>query len=96
MSDGENEILKDLDSRRLMDLEELDTLAERYFISAFIGNDKAAAIYLKVVERRAKLLGLDTPTKISMEVTTYDVSELNRQYELLQRNTNGQEETDLD
>jgi len=96
MSDGENEILNDLNSRRLIDLEELDILAERYFISACIGSDKAATIYLKVVERRAKLLGLDTPTKILMEVTTYDVSELNRQFELLQRSANGQEEADLD
>jgi hypothetical protein len=96
MSNGDIEILKVLDSRRIMDLEELDTLADRYFMSACIGNDKAASIYLKVVERRAKLLGLDTPTKISMEVTTYDASELNRQFELLQRNANGQDETALD
>jgi len=96
MNNDASEIIKDLDSRRAMDLEELDKLAARFFQPACIGDSKAAAIYLKIQERRAKLLGLDTATRISMEVKTYDVTELNRQFELLQRNTDGQDATALD
>ena len=96
MNNDDVEVMKTLDSRRIMDLEELDKLAERYFVPSCIGDTKSATIYLKIQERRAKLLGLDTPTRISMEVKTYDVTELNRQFELLQGNANGQDAIDLD
>ena len=96
MNNDASEIIKDLDSRRAMDLEELDKLAARFFQPACIGDSKAAAIYLKIQERRAKLLGLDTPTHIKVEVKAYDANELNRQFELLQRNTDGQGATALD
>jgi hypothetical protein len=96
MNNDESEIIKDLDSRRAMDLEELDKLAARFFQPACIGDSKAAAIYLKIEERRAKLLGLDTPTHIKVEVKSYDADELNRQFELLQRSADGQDATALD
>ena len=90
MINDHEKVNKDLDSRRDMDLEELDKLAERYFLPACAGDIKATTTYLKILERRSKLLGLDEPTKIKMEVNTYDVTELNRQLELLEGSTNGQ------
>jgi hypothetical protein len=96
MNSDEAEIIKDLDSRRSMDLEELDKLGARFFPPACMGDRKAAEIYLKIQDRRSKLLGLDTPTQIKVEVNTYDVTELNRQFELLQREAHGQDAIDLD
>ena len=96
MSDDDKEVMRELESRKSMDLAELDRLAARYFMPSCVGDTKSVAIYIKIVERRAKLLGLDTPTQVRMEVKAYDVSELNKQFELLQRNANGKESTDLD
>ena len=96
MTSNDSQVIKDLESRREMDLEELDRLASRFFLPACVGDPKAAAIYIKISERRAKLLGLDEAIKVKMEVSTYDVTELNRQFEILQRNSDGESSTELD
>jgi hypothetical protein len=94
-NNDEDQVVQDLQSRRIMDLEELDKLAERFFMPACIGDTKSASIYLKVLERRSRLLGLDEATKVTMEVSTYDIVELNRQFELLQGNSNGEGSSSL-
>jgi hypothetical protein len=43
-----------------------------YWEPAIQGNLRAADYVLKVIDRRAKILGIDAPQKIQAEVVTYD------------------------
>jgi hypothetical protein len=79
-----------------MELERLDRIQRAYWKPAIVDlNTKAADIVLKVMDRRAKLLGLEAPAKIdvSAEVVTYDGSIIEQQANLiidLVRNNRGQ------
>ena len=53
------------DSVRLLELERVDMLMKGLAPMALVGNIGAVTAYLKCMERRAKLLGLDAPTKIA-------------------------------
>lgn len=58
---------------RELELDRLDRLMAPYWGPATRqGDRKAAEFVLKVIDRRAKLLGLDAPTKVQAEVVTYD------------------------
>jgi len=46
-----------------VELERLDALTLAYMAGALSGNEKHAHLALKIMERRAKLLGLDAPSK---------------------------------
>ena len=67
------------DELRDAEIDRLDRLQRAYWFEA-IGDKnnppvhKSAEIVLKIIDRRAKLLGLDAPTKIQAEVVTYDAS----------------------
>ncbi len=63
---------------RRLELDRLDGLHEALWPSAKSGNTQAIFAALKVMERRAKLLGLDAPTKVGLEgangeITTEDI-----------------------
>jgi hypothetical protein len=47
-----------------LDLERLDELQNVFYDDAMKGDAQAAAICLKVAERRSAYLGLDTPVRI--------------------------------
>lgn len=53
------------DTLRAQELERLDELQSHIWIEASKGNLKAVDRILKIIERRAKLLGLDAPTKVA-------------------------------
>lgn len=55
-----------------MELERLDILQEVYWEPAVQGNMRAGEFVLRIMDRRAKFLGLDAPTKIQAEVVNYD------------------------
>lgn len=55
-----------------MELERLDLLQEVYWEPAIQGNMRAGEFVLRIMDRRAKFLGLDAPTKIQAEVVNYD------------------------
>jgi hypothetical protein len=55
-----------------MELERLDELQEVYWEPAMQGNMRAGEFVLRIMDRRAKFLGLDAPTKIQAEVVNYD------------------------
>jgi hypothetical protein len=57
---------------RELELDRLDTLQQTYWQPAVNGNLRAADFILRVIDKRAKILGLDAPTKIQAEVVTYD------------------------
>jgi hypothetical protein len=55
-----------------MELDRLDRLQRAYWKDAIEGNHKSAEFVLKLIGKRAELLGLDAPQKIQAEVITYD------------------------
>ena len=55
-----------------MELSRLDELQSTYWEPAVQGNMRAGEFVLKIMDRRAKLLGLDAPTKIQAEVVSYE------------------------
>jgi hypothetical protein len=55
-----------------MELERLDELQQVYWEPAVQGNMRAGEFVLRIMDRRAKFLGLDAPTKIQAEVMNYD------------------------
>ena len=55
-----------------MELDRLDRLQRAYWKDAIDGNHKSAEFVLKLIGKRAELLGLDAPQKIQAEVITYD------------------------
>lgn len=78
------------DELRDAEIDRLDRLQRAYWFEA-IGDKntppvhKSAEIVLKIIDRRAKLLGLDAPTKIQAEVVTYDASGIDADIERIAR-----------
>jgi len=60
------------DEVREMELDRLDRLQRAYWPKALGGDGKAADRVLKIMEHRAKYLGLYQPTKVQMESVVYD------------------------
>lgn len=58
---------------RTLELERLDALLLALWAQAKQGNQGAVDRVLRVMERRAKLLGLDAPTKIDHTLEAYEV-----------------------
>lgn len=57
---------------RATEIDRLDRLQRGIWATAVAGNPQAVSAVLKLMDRRAKLLGLDAPTKIQQEVTVYE------------------------
>jgi hypothetical protein len=74
-----------IDEHRELELDRLDTLQRTFWKSAVAGNPRAADFVLRVIDKRAKLLGLDAPLKVQAEVVTYDGSDLDREVERVAR-----------
>lgn len=66
-----------VDAARKEELERLDTLITAVWPAAESGDDKAINTYLRLAERRAKLLGLDKP--IQVESTVLEVTAAERE-----------------
>lgn len=58
--------------KRAVELERLDRLQVAVWNRALKGDDRAIATVLRLMERRAKLLGLDEAQKIQAQVVTID------------------------
>lgn len=69
--------LPTVDAARKEELERLDTLIEAVWTMAQTGDKDAIASYLKISERRAKLLGLDKP--ILVDATVTEITEAERE-----------------
>ena len=65
LTDAQEHLNGEADILRTQELDRLDDLQSFFWADASKGNPKANAQILKVMERRAKLLGLDAPTKIA-------------------------------
>lgn len=60
------------DRLRELELARLDVLWQIQYLNAQGGDVQAMAACMKIMERRAKLLGLDAPVKVDNNVTTND------------------------
>ena len=60
------------DEVRQQELDRLDRLQVAVWPRAMKGDDRAINTILRLMERRAKLLGLDAAQKVQAEVTTFD------------------------
>ena len=54
---------EDTEKLRTLELARIDEIYPRFHIRAMGGDDKAAATCVRLMERRAKLMGLDAPVK---------------------------------
>jgi hypothetical protein len=60
------------DELREQEVDRLDRLQVAVWPSAMKGDTRAILTIIRLMERRAKLLGLDKPIKIEQEITTWD------------------------
>jgi hypothetical protein len=74
-----------VNEHRELELDRLDILQRTYWQPAVNGNLRAADFVLRVIDKRAKLLGLDAPLKVQAEVVTYDGSDLDAEVERFAR-----------
>jgi uncharacterized protein YicC (UPF0701 family) len=61
------------DEVRQIEIDRLDKLQQAMWPQAMEGHPAAIDRIIRIMERRAKLLGLDAPTKLQQEVTVYEV-----------------------
>lgn len=62
-----------VDEIRDLELDRLDRLQRAYWTPAVVERDRRSAeLVLKIMDRRARLMGLDAPSKVQAEVITYD------------------------
>lgn len=57
---------------RWQELDRLDRMQVALWPRAMKGDDRAIGTIIRLMERRAKLVGIDAPTKIQAEVVNYD------------------------
>lgn len=69
------------DELRDMELDRLDRLQMAYWKDAVEGNIKAADYCLRVIQVRARILGIEAPQKIRAEVVTYDAGAIDAEIE---------------
>lgn len=65
-------VVSDVMEIRNVEMERLDIAQSAIWNNVLRGDIPAINTLLKIMERRARLLGLDSPTKAQIEVTTYD------------------------
>jgi len=63
------------DELRQAELDRIDRLQLAAWPKAMKGNERSILVVVKLMERRAKLLGLDVPIKIEQNITTWDGDE---------------------
>jgi len=65
-------VAEDVNAIRQLETERLDLAQSAIWGKVLQGDNPSIANLLRIMERRAKLLGLDQPTRIQAEVITYD------------------------
>jgi hypothetical protein len=70
---------EDVEAIRAIETDRLDVIQSAVWGKALSGEINAVQTVLKIMERRSKLLGLDSPIKQQVEVTTYDGDTIDRE-----------------
>lgn len=65
-------VQEDVDAIRQIEGERLDVAQNAIWGEVLQGDNQAVNTLIRIMERRAKLLGLDQPIRIQQEVITYD------------------------
>lgn len=65
-------VYDDVKATRLQEQDRLDMLMQANWAAAMRGHIDSGVFVLRVMERRAKLLGLDMPTRIETTLTVWD------------------------
>lgn len=71
------------DAVRHLELERLDSFLGFLWTKIERGDSRAIDSALRIMDRRAKYLGIDAPTKAQVEVTTYDGNSVDAEIERL-------------
>lgn len=69
-------VRSDVEELRSTELDRLDIAQAAIWGNVLRGDSSAVSSMLRIMERRAKLLGLDMPTRSQLEVTTYDADSI--------------------
>lgn len=69
-------VKEDVDAIRQVETERLDLAQSAIWGKVLQGDNASITNLLRIMERRAKLLGLDQPTRIQAEVITYDANSI--------------------
>lgn len=69
-------VADDINQIRALETERLDIAQSAIWGKVLQGDNASIANLLRIMERRAKLLGLDQPTRIQAEVITYDANSI--------------------
>lgn len=70
---------------RNQELDRLDRLQRAYWKDAIDGNVRSADFILRVIDKRAKILGIEAPTRIQAEVVNYDAGIIDAEIERIIR-----------
>jgi hypothetical protein len=69
-------VKEDVDAIRQVETERLDLAQSAIWGKVLQGDNASIQSLIRIMERRAKLLGLDQPTRIQAEVITYDANSI--------------------
>jgi hypothetical protein len=69
-------VAEDIEAIRQVETERLDLAQSAIWGKVLQGDNPSITNLLRIMERRAKLLGLDQPTRIQAEVVTYDADSI--------------------
>lgn len=72
----EQTITENVEQTREIELQRLDGYLTRLQPRIQNGDTKAIDTALKIMDRRAKMLGLDAPTKVQAEITNHDTNSI--------------------
>lgn len=70
-------IRDDVEAIRQVEQDRLDIAQSAIWSKVLQGDTNAVSTLIRLMERRAKLLGLDQPVRIQAEVITYDANSIN-------------------
>ena len=76
-------IVSDVQEIRAVEIERLDIAQSSIWGRVLRGEIPAIQTLIRIMERRARLLGLDAPTKAQVEVTTYDTGTIDAEVQRL-------------
>lgn len=85
-------VKEDIDAIRQTESERLDIAQSAIWNQVLAGDNQSINTLLRIMERRAKLIGLDQPVRIQAEVVTYDGNAVRAELEriiLASRNDSG-------
>ena len=76
-------IVSDVQEIRRVEVERLDIAQTSIWARVLRGEIPAIQTLIRIMERRARLLGLDAPTKAQVEITTYDTGTIDAEVQRL-------------